>query len=225
MRTFAGKTYWLVGASEGLGRALAHLMSRAGVEVIVSLLSNEETTFEGRHFTLSNARNEPKGPQRPHPPIVIGGGGEKRTLRTVAKFAQHWNMTPTGFDQWKNKGVLPAEAAENAADLDAERAAEVYAVYQRLLADANALDFGDLLLQTTLLFERGAGDAARGDGRRGEYCRAGPRAARGFLPGRPRWPPRTGSRARPRNTPLSRRGDGLQEALGLEPGDHDPSLR
>jgi len=58
------------------------------------------------------------------------------------------------FDQWKNKGVLPAEAAERAADLDAERAAEIYAVYQRLLADANALDFGDLLLQTTLLFDR-----------------------------------------------------------------------
>ncbi len=58
------------------------------------------------------------------------------------------------FDQWKNKGVLPAEAAERATDLDAERAAEVYAVYQRLLADANALDFGDLLLQTTLLFDR-----------------------------------------------------------------------
>jgi DNA helicase-2/ATP-dependent DNA helicase PcrA len=57
-------------------------------------------------------------------------------------------------DQWKNKGVLPAQAAEQAADLDAERAAEVYAVYQRLLADANALDFGDLLLQTTLLFDR-----------------------------------------------------------------------
>ena len=74
-----------------------------GVEAIISLLSNEETTFEGRHFTLTNARNEPKGPQRPHPPIVIGGGGEKRTLRTVAKFAQHWNMTPTGFDEWRHK--------------------------------------------------------------------------------------------------------------------------
>lgn len=74
-----------------------------GVEVIISLLSNEETTFEGRHFTLTNARNEPKGPQRPHPPIVIGGGGEKRTLRTVAKYAQHWNMTPTELDQWRYK--------------------------------------------------------------------------------------------------------------------------
>ncbi len=74
-----------------------------GVEVIISLLSNEESTFDGRHFTLTNARNEPKGPQRPHPPIVIGGGGEQRTLRTVAKYAQHWNMTPTEIDQWRHK--------------------------------------------------------------------------------------------------------------------------
>ncbi len=74
-----------------------------GVEVIISLLSSEETTFDGRHFTLANARNEPKGPQRPHPPIVIGGGGEKRTLRTVARYAQHWNMTPVEIDQWIHK--------------------------------------------------------------------------------------------------------------------------
>jgi DNA helicase-2/ATP-dependent DNA helicase PcrA len=65
------------------------------------------------------------------------------------------------FDQWKNRGVLPAQAAEQAADLDAERAAEVFAVYQRLLAEANALDFGDLLLQTTLLFEP-AGESTGG---------------------------------------------------------------
>jgi DNA helicase-2/ATP-dependent DNA helicase PcrA len=58
------------------------------------------------------------------------------------------------IDQWKNKGVLPAEAAEQSENLDADRSAGVYAVYQRLLADANALDFGDLLLQTTQLFDR-----------------------------------------------------------------------
>ncbi len=57
------------------------------------------------------------------------------------------------IDQWKNTGVLPAQAAEQQADLDGERAAGVYATYQRLLADAQALDFGDLLLQTTELFE------------------------------------------------------------------------
>ncbi|MCP3983716.1 MAG: UvrD-helicase domain-containing protein [bacterium] len=58
------------------------------------------------------------------------------------------------IDQWKNAGWLPAEAAEKANDLDAEQAAEIYATYQKLLAEANALDFGDLLLLTVELFER-----------------------------------------------------------------------
>jgi DNA helicase-2/ATP-dependent DNA helicase PcrA len=58
------------------------------------------------------------------------------------------------IDRFKNAGVLPAEAAAAAADLDAENAAELYATYQRLLADANALDFGDLLLETVALFAR-----------------------------------------------------------------------
>jgi F420-dependent oxidoreductase-like protein len=63
-----------------------------GVEVIVRLLSQETTDFEGKHFRLRSARCEPKGPQRPHPPIVIGGQGERRTLRTAARWAQHWNL-------------------------------------------------------------------------------------------------------------------------------------
>ena len=51
-----------------------------GLEVLVSLLSNETTSFHGRFFTLEDARNEPKPVQRPHPPIVIGGTGPRRTL-------------------------------------------------------------------------------------------------------------------------------------------------
>ena len=58
------------------------------------------------------------------------------------------------IDQWKNAGLLPAQAAERAEDLESEESAEVYATYQRLLAEANALDFGDLLLLTVELFER-----------------------------------------------------------------------
>ncbi|MDH3307958.1 MAG: LLM class F420-dependent oxidoreductase [Acidimicrobiia bacterium] len=73
------------------------------VEAIVGLLTNEETTFDGVHVTLTNARNEPKGPQLPHPPIVIGGGGEKRTLRTVARWADHWNSTPLDPETWRHK--------------------------------------------------------------------------------------------------------------------------
>ena len=49
-------------------------------QVLISLLSEETTTFDGKFYQLKDARNEPKGPQRPHPPICIGGSGEKRTL-------------------------------------------------------------------------------------------------------------------------------------------------
>lgn len=63
-----------------------------GVEIIVRMLSNRVTNFSGDYFEITDAYCEPKGPQQPHPPIVIGGGGEKRTLRTVARWAQHWNL-------------------------------------------------------------------------------------------------------------------------------------
>ncbi len=78
------------------------------VEVIDSLLVHEITTFQGKYFQLEQARCEPKGPQQPRPPFVIGGGGEKRTLRIAARFAQHWNLpfaTPEVFHK-KNEILL-----------------------------------------------------------------------------------------------------------------------
>lgn len=79
-------------------------------EVLISLLSQGETNFVGRYYRLINARNEPKGPQRPHPPVCIGGSGEKRTLHTAARFAQHWNFgsgTPSEFSH--KRDVLYAQ--------------------------------------------------------------------------------------------------------------------
>jgi F420-dependent oxidoreductase-like protein len=62
-----------------------------GTEVIHRLLTQEHTDFKGRFYTLTNARNEPKPIQSPRPPIVIGGRGEKRTLRLAARFASMWD--------------------------------------------------------------------------------------------------------------------------------------
>jgi len=62
------------------------------VEVVKMLLTREQSSYSGEHYQLTEARCEPKGPQG-CPPVVIGGGGEKRTLRVVARFADHWNLT------------------------------------------------------------------------------------------------------------------------------------
>ena len=72
-------------------------------EVIVSLLTNTTTTFQGEYFQLSDARCEPKPIQQPHPPICIGGGGEKRTLRAVARYAQHWNVPGGSVEDFVRK--------------------------------------------------------------------------------------------------------------------------
>jgi DNA helicase-2/ATP-dependent DNA helicase PcrA len=58
------------------------------------------------------------------------------------------------IDQWKNDGVLPAKAADVAVDLDDELCVDIYTEYQKILTDAEALDFGDLLLLTVELFRR-----------------------------------------------------------------------
>jgi alkanesulfonate monooxygenase SsuD/methylene tetrahydromethanopterin reductase-like flavin-dependent oxidoreductase (luciferase family) len=73
-----------------------------GVEVIVRLLSDTTTTFDGRYLHLTEARCEPKPVQRPHPPIVIGGRGRTRTLRTAARWAQQWNAITESPDDWRS---------------------------------------------------------------------------------------------------------------------------
>lgn len=72
-------------------------------EVVTSLLTQETTTFHGRYFHLTDAQNNPPGVQKPHPPICIGGAGEKRTLPAVARWAQHWNYSGFEVDGWLQK--------------------------------------------------------------------------------------------------------------------------
>lgn len=85
-----------------LGSSLTERFDRfdEGLEVIVSLLSNEVSNFSGRHFTLTDAHCEPKPIQRPHPPICIGGTGKRRTLPAAAKWAQHWNHPGASVADW-----------------------------------------------------------------------------------------------------------------------------
>ena len=61
-----------------------------GLEVMNLLLTQERSNFSGSWYTLTNAMNNPKGPQNPLP-ICIGGAGLRRTIPAVAKYAHHWN--------------------------------------------------------------------------------------------------------------------------------------
>jgi len=59
--------------------------------IITSLFANRRTTFAGRYYQLTDAPLEPKPVQSPVP-LLIGGGGEQRTLRIAARYASEWNV-------------------------------------------------------------------------------------------------------------------------------------
>lgn len=75
-----------------------------GIQVLRGLLHDEVTTFEGRWFSVTEARNEPR-PAQAAMPIWVGGGGEKRTLRIAAQYADGWNVpyvSPEAFAHKNN---------------------------------------------------------------------------------------------------------------------------
>jgi F420-dependent oxidoreductase-like protein len=65
------------------------------IEVIKALFENESATYKGQLYTLNDAPMSPKPAQKPMS-LLIGGGGEKRTLRMVAKHATEWNVPIMG---------------------------------------------------------------------------------------------------------------------------------
>jgi len=65
------------------------------VRLIVSMWTEKRTTFQGKYFHTRDAILEPKPVQKPHPPIMIGGGGEQLTLRAVARLADACNVGGT----------------------------------------------------------------------------------------------------------------------------------
>ncbi len=134
-----------------LGESIGERMDMfdEGVEAVVNLMSRDVTTLRGSHVELREARNEPKGPQTPHPPIVIGGGGEKRTLRTAARWAQHWNLPFGDVAEWKHKrAVLDAHCD----DLGRDPAEIIGSVQVRV---SGAEDFGGVAEDAADLAEAG----------------------------------------------------------------------
>jgi F420-dependent oxidoreductase-like protein len=74
-------------------------------QVMKALWTQDRSTFKGRYYELADAPLAPKPVQRPHPELMIGGGGEKVTLKIVARHADHWNVWG-GPDVLARKGAL-----------------------------------------------------------------------------------------------------------------------
>ena len=66
---------------------------REAVQVILAMWTQEEAVFEGKYYQVRGAINQPKGVQKPHIPLLIGGSGEKVTLKLVAQYGDACNLT------------------------------------------------------------------------------------------------------------------------------------
>jgi F420-dependent oxidoreductase-like protein len=88
---------WNEEEARGLGLFFPPLAERyerleETLQICLQMWSGEDGPYDGRHYRLGRTLNSPPALRRPHPPILIGGSGERKTLRLVAKYAQACNL-------------------------------------------------------------------------------------------------------------------------------------
>ena len=74
------------------------------LQIAKQMWSGKVAPYEGKHYRLTETLNSPQPVTKPHPPILIGGSGEKRTLKLVAKYADACNLfAAMGVDELRRK--------------------------------------------------------------------------------------------------------------------------
>jgi len=88
------------------------------VQIIKRMWTEDEVTFEGKYYQVRGAVNQPKGIQQPHIPMMIAGGGEKVTLKLVAKYGDYANVTGSPEEVERKFAILKKHCEDAGRDYD-----------------------------------------------------------------------------------------------------------
>jgi F420-dependent oxidoreductase-like protein len=113
---------WNEEEARGLGIPFPPLAERferleKTLQICLQMWAGDETPYAGAHYQLERPLNRPAAVSQPHPPIMIGGSGERKTLRMVARYGQACNLFP-GPDLARKLDVLRAHCEAEGRDYD-----------------------------------------------------------------------------------------------------------
>jgi F420-dependent oxidoreductase-like protein len=139
---------WNEQESRGLGIPFPPVAERferleETLQICLQMWHGDEAPYHGKHYQLERPLNSPQSLSKPHPPIMIGGGGEKKTLRLVARYADACNVF-AGRDEARKLDVLRQHCEAVGRDYDTIYKTVYYAFNTSLGAQRIIDDLGTL---------------------------------------------------------------------------------